>query len=84
MDLEEYSVWPRPEVPVGLAWDWEREITAAIEMVARHPRYRVVLCGSALTGNVLAKLDGLAASASVVLEPRIRRGGGLDVVVRAA
>ena len=84
MDLEQHSAWPHPEAAVGPAWNWEVEITAAIAMVARHPRYGVVLCGSALTGEVLAKLDGAAARAGVMLEPRIRRGGGLDVEVRAA
>jgi len=53
-------------------------------MVARDPRYRVVLCGRALTGRALANLDEAAASAGVVLERRIRQGGSWDVVVRAA
>jgi len=68
----------------GSAWNWESEIAAAIAMVARDPRYRVVLCGRALTGRALANLDETAASAGVVLERRIRQGGSWDVVVRAA
>ena len=53
-------------------------------MVAHYPRYRVALCARARTGHVLAELDATAASAGVVLERRIRSGGTLDVVVRAA
>jgi len=68
----------------GSAWNWEIEIAAAIAMVTRNPRYRVVLCGRALTSRVLAKLDETAASAGIVLERRVRRGGGWDVMVRAA
>ena len=71
-------------VGFGSAWDWELEVAAAIAMVARDPRYRVVLCSGGLTGRVLAKLDEPAANAGVVLERRIRPGGGWDVVVRSA
>jgi hypothetical protein len=60
------------------------EIAAAISMVARDPRYRVVLCARDLSARVLAAFDEAAASVGVVLEPRIRQGGGWDVVVRAA
>jgi hypothetical protein len=63
----------------------EAEIRAAILMVALRPAYRVIVCGMAASAALLADLDGVAASAGVVLERRIRvGGGGLDVVVRAA
>lgn len=65
------------------SWDWEREISAAIAMVARDPRYRVVLCGNALRAGVVARLDEAAAAAGVVIERQIRHGGGWDVEVRA-
>jgi hypothetical protein len=68
----------------GPAWNWDIEIAAAIAMVARDPRYRVALCACAPAGHALAKLDAAAASAGIVLERRIRSGGGWDVVVRAA
>jgi hypothetical protein len=75
--------WARPTTGAGSSWDWEREIRAAIAMVARDPRYRVVLCGSALHASVVARLDAAASSAGVVLDRQIRRGGGWDVEVRA-
>jgi hypothetical protein len=92
VELKRRRRWSRPVYAAGRpaagaggsVWNWESEIVAAIAMVARDPRYRVVLCGSALTGCVLANLDEAAASAGVVLERRIRRGGGWDVMVRAA
>ena len=91
MDLEVRRNRPRPlrgagraTARRGPAWDWELEIAAAIAMVARDPRYRVVLCGGAWTGGALAELDKTAAGAGVVLERQIRRGGGWDVEVRAA
>ena len=91
MDLEVRRNRPRPlrgagraTARRGPAWDWELEIAAAIAMVARDPRYRVVLCGGAWTGGALAELDKTAAGAGVVLERQIRRGGGCDVEVRAA
>ena len=91
MDLEVRGNRPRPVRGAGRAtarrgpaWDWELEIAAAIAMVARDPRYRVVLCGGAWTGGALAELDKTAAGAGVVLERQIRRGGGWDVEVRAA
>ena len=92
MDFKRRRTLPRPADAAGRAaagsgesgWNWEIEIAAAISMVARDPHYRVVLCARALTGRVLATLDAAAASAGVVLERRIRRGGGWDVVVRAA
>jgi len=91
MDLEVHGNRPRPSRGVGQAtvaggpaWDWDIEIAAAIAMVARDPRYRVVLCSGGLTGRVLAGLDEPAANAGVVLERRIRPGGGWDVVVRSA
>lgn len=68
----------------GPAWNPEIEIAAAIAMVARDPRYRVVLCARDLGTCVLARFDEAAASAGVILELRIRRGGGWDVMVRAA
>jgi hypothetical protein len=91
MELEGRRNRPRPAPDVGgatvgfgSAWNWELEIAAAIAMVARDPRYRVVLCGGAWTGGALAELDKTAAGAGVVLERQIRRGGGWDVEVRAA
>lgn len=68
----------------GPAWNPEIEIAAAIAMVARDPRYRVVLCSRDLTSRVLAQFDEGAARAGVVLERRTRRGGAWDVMVRAA
>ena len=91
MDLEVRRNRPRPVRGAGRAtarrgpaWNWDIEIAAAIAMVARDPRYRVVLCGGAWTGGALAELDKTAAGAGVVLERQIRRGGGWDVEVRAA
>jgi hypothetical protein len=84
MNLDGRRSWARPALDAGSGWDWEREISAAIAMVARDPRYRVVLCGSALGAAVVARLDAVAASAGVVLDRHIRRGGGWDVEVRAA
>lgn len=92
MDLTGRRISSRPAPAVGRpraggggsAWNWEVEIAAAIAMVARDPRYRVVLCARDLTGCELAQFDEAAASAGVVLERRIRRGGGWDVMVRAA
>jgi len=74
----------RPAGRGGPGWDPEIEIAAAIAMVARDPRYRVVLSARDLSRCVLAHFDEAAASAGVVLERRIRRGGGWDVMVRAA
>jgi len=62
----------------------EVEIRAAIALVAGRPGYRVLLCGMAMTPRLVADFDGFAAGAGVVLERRIREGGGLDVVVRSA
>jgi hypothetical protein len=91
MDLEVRRNRPRPVRGAGRAtarrgpaWNWDIEIAAAIAMVARDPRYRVALCACAPAGHALAKLDAAAASAGIVLERRIRSGGGWDVVVRAA
>jgi hypothetical protein len=67
----------------GSAWDPEVEIAVAIAMVARDPRYRVVVCARDLTSRVLANLDEAAGRAGVVLERRIRQGGSWDVMVRA-
>ena len=83
MNVDGRRSWARPAQDSAASWDWEREITAAIAMVARDPRYRVVLCGSALRAGVVAQLDAAAAGAGVVLERKIRRGGGWDVEVRA-
>jgi hypothetical protein len=52
-------------------------------MVARDPRFRIVLCARDFTGRLLTELDREAASVGVVLERRFRQGGRLDVVVRA-
>ena len=65
------------------AWDWDVEIAAAIAMVVRDPRYHVVVTATAHTGRALARLEATAASAGVVLERRIRPGGGWDVEVRS-
>lgn len=62
----------------------EIELRAAIAMVADEPAYRVILCGTAVDGVLLARYDGIAAGRGVVLERRIRLGGGWDIVVRAA
>jgi hypothetical protein len=90
MDLEERRNRPRSVRGAGRAtarrdpaWNWDIEIAAAIAMVARDPRYRVVVSARARSGRALAKLDAAAASAGVVLERRIRPGGAWDVVVRA-
>jgi hypothetical protein len=60
------------------------ELRAAIGVVARQPAYRVVVCSMATDVGLVADLDQIATSAGVVLERRIRPGGGLDVVVRSA
>jgi hypothetical protein len=73
---------PRQELAAESGWDWDREIRLAITMVARNPGFRVVLCSDSCTGRVIATLAGTAAEAGVVLEPRIRQGGGWDVEVR--
>ena len=83
MNVEGRRFLSRPSPPVA-SWDWEREIAAAITLVARHPTYRIALCGYALRAGVLARLDAAAGTSGVVLERRIRRGGGWDVEVRAA
>jgi hypothetical protein len=60
------------------------ELRAAIAIVARQPAYRVVVSSMAIDVSLVAELDEIATSAGVVLERRIRPGGGLDVVVRSA
>jgi hypothetical protein len=60
------------------------ELRAAIELVAGRPAYRVIVSGMATDPLLVAALDRPAAEVGVVLERRIRAGGGLDVVVRAA
>lgn len=60
----------------------EVEVRAAISFVAGRPDYRILVCGMATDARLVAGLDELAASFGVVLERRIREGGGLDVVVR--
>jgi hypothetical protein len=60
------------------------ELRAAIGIVARQPAYRVVVCSMATDVSLVAELDEIATSAGVLLERRIRPGGGLDVVVRSA
>lgn len=62
----------------------EAELRAAIAMVARHRAYRVLVCCGATDAHLLAGFDELVAGADVVLEQRLRPGGGVDVVVRAA
>ncbi len=61
----------------------EAELRAAIAIVSRNAAYRVIVCGMATDARLVAGLDRLAAAAGVVLERRIRPGGGLDVVVRS-
>ena len=60
------------------------ELRAAVLLVAEHPAYRVWVSGARTDPGLVAALDGLAAELGVVLERRIRMGGGLDVMVRAA
>jgi hypothetical protein len=60
------------------------ELRAAIGIVARQPAYRLVLSSMAIDASLAAELDEIATRAGVVLERRIRPGGGLDVVVRSA
>jgi hypothetical protein len=60
------------------------ELRAAIGVVARRPVLRVVVSSIATDASLVAELDAIARSAGVVLERRIRPGGGLDVVVRSA
>ena len=91
MDLEVRRNRPRPVRGAGRAtarrgpaWNWDIEIAAAIAMVARDPRYRVVVSARARSGRELARLDAAAAGVGVVLERRIRSGRVWDVVVRAA
>jgi hypothetical protein len=62
----------------------EAELCAAIAIVGENAGFRVLVCGMATDAALVAGLDDLAAGAGVVLERRIRPGGGLDVVVRAA
>ena len=83
MNVEGRRFLARP-LPARPSWDWEREIAAAITFVTRHPTYRVAVCGQALRAGVLARLDAAAGTNGVVLERRIRQGGGWDVEVRAA
>ena len=83
MELMRQAAVPRQALATASGWDWYREIRLAITMVARNPGCRVVLCSDSCTGRVIATLAGTAADAGVVLEPRIRRGGGWDVEVRA-
>jgi hypothetical protein len=59
------------------------EICAAIALVAQHTTYRVALSGMATDPALVSELDEVATDAGVVLERRIRIGGGLDVVVRS-
>jgi hypothetical protein len=60
------------------------ELRAAIGVVARQPAFRVVVSSMAIDVSLVAELDEIATSAGVVLERKIRPGGGLDVVVRSA
>ncbi len=58
------------------------ELVAAIAIVAENDGFRVLVCGMATDAALLAGFDDLATAAGVLLERRIRPGGGLDVVVR--
>jgi hypothetical protein len=60
----------------------ETELRAAIAVVARNPAYRVLVCNMATDARLIAGFDERAAGVGVVLERRIRAGGGVDVVVR--
>lgn len=62
----------------------ERELCAAVALVAERPGFRVLVCGMSTDPRLVADMDALAAARGVVLERRIRPGGGLDVMVRAA
>ncbi len=84
MEVVRHRPRARRGVAAGSGWDWDRELRLAIAMVARNPGCRVVLCGKSCTGRVITMLAGIATDAGVVLEPRIRLGGGWDVEVRAA
>lgn len=84
MNVDVRSGSPGLAAAVGSTWDWGLELEAAIAVVAHYPLARVVLCGGAATGRTLAMLAPAAASAGVVLEPRLRQGGGWDIEVRAA
>ncbi len=84
MNVEAWSGSPRPAACVESTWDWEVELEAAIAIVTRYPLARVVLCGDCATGRTIARLAPAAANAGVVLEPRLRQGGGWDIEVRAA
>jgi len=59
------------------------ELRAGIAIVARDSAYRVLICGMATDPRLVAELDEMAAAVGVVLERRIREGGGIDVVVRS-
>ncbi len=84
MNVEVWPGPPRPAAACGSTWDWDLELEAAIAIVTRYPLSRVVLCGDCATGRTIARLAPAAASAGVVLEPRLRQGGGWDIEVRAA
>ena len=60
------------------------ELRAAIALVGGRPDYRMLLCGMAIDAAMVSELDDTATAVGVVLERRIRLGGGLDVVVRSA
>jgi hypothetical protein len=62
----------------------EAELCAAIAIVSENAGFRVLVCGMATDAALVAGLDDLAAGAGVILERRIRAGGGLDVVVRSS
>ena len=62
----------------------EAELRAAIAMVVQNRAYRVLVCCRGTDAHLLAGFDELVAGADVVLERRLRPGGGVDVVVRAA
>lgn len=69
---------------VSVAVAFGTPAAVAIAIVTRYPLARVVLCGDCATGRTIARLAPAAASAGVVLEPRLRQGGGWDIEVRAA
>lgn len=86
--------WRRPPSPGVSGWAEpgdeeardlaERELRAAVALVAERPAFRVFVCGMSTDPRLVADLDALASTRGVILERRIRPGGGLDVVVRAA
>lgn len=88
--MESHRLWPPVPGSAATRAAAERaqelaaaELHAAIAMVARDGAYRILVCAMATDARLVAGLDEVAAGAGVILERRIREGGGLDVVVRS-